>query len=184
MRRHSLPARGGRHRPSKVRRGAEWPAQLCLRDALDNLLNWAASRECISHSRRDSRAGKRLYSADARAETLQTNVLVGRGEDGQDETWALTPARWPLPRHCFARIFFIARAFSHVGPLLKRQGRENPLRPWGQRRGDRRRADSHWTAEPAIGVNSQVKAKNRHQGVPGYMRGSSHASRMKSSNAK
>ena len=46
------------------------------------------------------------------------NVLVGRGEDGQDETWALTPARWPLPRHCSARIFFIARAFSHVGPLL------------------------------------------------------------------
>ena len=31
-----------------------------------------------------------------------------------------------------------------------------------------------------IDVNSQVKAKNRHQGVPGYMRGSSHASRMKS----
>ena len=48
------------------------------------------------------------------------NVLVGRGEDGQDETWALTPARWPLPRHYFARIVFIARAFSHVGPLLKR----------------------------------------------------------------
>ena len=59
-------------------------------------------------------------TVSAEAATLQTNVLVGRGEDGQDETWALTPARWPLPRHCFARIFFIARAFSHVGPLLKR----------------------------------------------------------------
>ena len=51
-------------------------------------------------------------------ETLQINVLVDRGEDGHDENWAPTPARWPLPRHCFARIVFIARAFSHVGPLL------------------------------------------------------------------
>ena len=87
-------------------------------------------------------------------ETLQINVLVDRGEDGQDENWAPTPARWPLPRHYFARIVFIARAFSHVGPLLKRQGRGNPLRLWGQRRGDRRGTDSHWAAEPAIGKNS------------------------------
>ena len=69
----------------------------------------------------------------AEAATLQTNVLVGRGEDGQDETWALTPARWPLPRHYFARLVFIARAFSYVGSLLKRQGQGNPLRLWGQR---------------------------------------------------
>ena len=80
--------------------------------------------------------------------------MVGRGEDGQDETWALTPARWPLPRHYFARIVFIARAFSHVGSLLKRQGQGNPLRLWGQRRGDRRSTDSHLAAEPAIGKNS------------------------------
>ena len=53
-------------------------------------------------------------------ETLQINVLVDRGEDGQYENWAPTPARWPLPRHYFARIVFIARASSHVGPLLKR----------------------------------------------------------------
>ena len=89
------------------------------------------------------------------SETLQTNVLVDRSGDGQDENWMRTPARWPLPRHCFARTFFIARAYSHVGPLLERQGQGNPLRPWGQRRGDRRRADSHWTAEPAIDKNSQ-----------------------------
>ena len=60
------------------------------------------------------------------------NVLVGRGEDGQDETWALTPARWPLPRHYFARLVFIACAFSYVGSLLERQGQGNPLRLWGQ----------------------------------------------------
>ena len=35
-------------------------------------------------------------------------------------------------------------------------------------------------ANPVIDENSQVRTKNRHQGVPGYMRGSSHASRMKS----
>ena len=50
--------------------------------------------------------------------TLQTNILVDRGGDGQDENWMPTPARWPLPRHCSARSFFIARAFYHVGPLL------------------------------------------------------------------
>ena len=52
--------------------------------------------------------------------TLQTNILVARGGDGQDENWVPTSARWPLPRHYSARIFFLARAFSHVGPLLKR----------------------------------------------------------------
>ena len=44
--------------------------------------------------------------------------------------------------------------FSHVGALLERQGRGNPLRLWGQRRGDRRSTDSHLAAEPAIGKNS------------------------------
>ena len=52
------------------------------------------------------------------SETLQTKILVDRGGDGQEENWVPTPARWPLPRHCSARTFFIARAFSHVGPLL------------------------------------------------------------------
>ena len=77
-----------------------------------------------------------------------------RGEDGHDENWAPTPARWPLPRHCFARIVFIARAFSYVGSLLERQGQGNPLRLWGQRRGDRQSTDSHLAAEPAIDKNS------------------------------
>ena len=31
---------------------------------------------------------------------------------------------------------------------------EGAHQPWGQRRRDRRSADSHWTAEPAIGENS------------------------------
>ena len=87
-------------------------------------------------------------------ETLQTDVLANRGEDGHDENWEPTPARWPLPRHCFARLVFTARSFSYVGSLLERQGQGNPLRLWGQRRGDRRGTDSHWTAEPAIGENS------------------------------
>ena len=98
------------------------------------------------------------------SETLQTNVLVDRSDDGQDENWMRTPARWPLPRHCFARTFFTARAYSHVGPLLERQGQGNPLRPWGQHRGDRRSIDSHWTAEPAI-ENSLAALNLLHTGV-------------------
>ena len=48
---------------------------------------------------------------------MQTDVLVDRGGDGQDENWVPTPARWPLPRHYFVHNFF-THAFSHVGPLL------------------------------------------------------------------
>ena len=98
--------------------------------------------------------------------------------------WTDSPVRGPLPRH-FSMLAFFGELPCQRGAAAVAALSSKPTTTVGaaiDKAGNLLTAQGH--ANPVIDENSQVKAKNRHQGVPGYMRGSSHAPRMKSSNAK